>query len=101
MKLQPLQNKVLRTTGKFPRIIQITDMHISFQIPYLFDYIIKLCGQQAQIIQRHENIKLQDKTPVRNNWQMCLLSVLIDHITCFGFYMWPSSGDFRDTKYQQ
>jgi hypothetical protein len=39
-------------------------------------------------------IKLQDKTPVRNIWQMCLLSVLIDHITtCFSLYMWPSSGN--------
>jgi hypothetical protein len=42
-------------------------------------------------------IKLQDKNLVRNNWQMCLFSVLFDHITTyFGLYMLPSSGDFRD-----
>jgi hypothetical protein len=60
MKLQRLQNKVLRTIGNFPRNTPIHDMHISFQIPYVYDYIIKLCRQQAQVIQHHEN------THVRN-----------------------------------
>jgi hypothetical protein len=47
-------------------------------------------------------IKLQHKTLIRNNRQMCLFSVLLDHITtCFGLYMWPSSGDFRDIKYKK
>jgi hypothetical protein len=42
MKLQRLQNKVLCTIGKFPRNILICDMHISLQIPYIYDYISKL-----------------------------------------------------------
>jgi hypothetical protein len=37
MKFQRLQNKVLRTTGKFPRNTQIPNMHISIQIPYVYD----------------------------------------------------------------
>jgi hypothetical protein len=56
MKLPRLQNKVLLTTGKFPRNTPIRDMHISLQIPYVYDYITKLCRQQAQVIQHHENI---------------------------------------------
>jgi hypothetical protein len=56
MKLQRLQNKVLRTTGKCPRNTMIRDMHITFQISYVYDYITNLCRQQAQVIQLHENI---------------------------------------------
>jgi hypothetical protein len=56
MELQRLQNKVLRTTGKFPRNTPIRDMHISFQMPYVYNFITKLCKQQAKVIQRHENI---------------------------------------------
>jgi hypothetical protein len=43
MKLQLLQKKVLRTIGKFHRNIPIRDMHISFKIPYVYDFITKLC----------------------------------------------------------
>jgi hypothetical protein len=57
MKLQRLQNKVLRTTVKFPRSAPICDMHIPLQIPYVYDYITKLCRQQAQVIQHHEKTK--------------------------------------------
>jgi hypothetical protein len=60
MKLQRLQNKVLRTTGKFPRNTPIHDMQISFQIPYVYHYITKLCRQQAQIIQHHDNIHVRN-----------------------------------------
>jgi hypothetical protein len=30
-------------------------MHEDFQIPYVYDYIIKSCRQQAEVIQNHEN----------------------------------------------
>jgi hypothetical protein len=38
MKLQRLQNKVLHTTGNFPRYTLIPDMHISFQILHIRFY---------------------------------------------------------------
>jgi hypothetical protein len=60
MKLQRLQNKVLRANGKFPMNTPILDMHISFQIPYVYDYITKLCSEQAQAIQHHENIHIRN-----------------------------------------
>jgi hypothetical protein len=54
-QLQGLQNKVLRTIGSFPRRTSVRDMHVAFQIPYVYDYITKLCRQQAEVIQNHEN----------------------------------------------
>jgi hypothetical protein len=60
MKLQSLQNKVLRTIGKFPRNTRIRDMHICFQIPYVYDLITKLCKQHAKVIQHHENMHVRN-----------------------------------------
>jgi hypothetical protein len=55
LKLQRLQNKVLRTIDSFPRRTSVRDMHAAFQIPYVYDYITKSCRQQAEVIQNHEN----------------------------------------------
>jgi hypothetical protein len=30
-------------------------MHAAFQVPYVYDYITKLCRRQAEIIHNHEN----------------------------------------------
>jgi hypothetical protein len=60
MKLQRLQDKILYTIGKFPRNISNPDMHISLQIPYVYDYITKLCRQQAHVIEHHENIHVRN-----------------------------------------
>jgi hypothetical protein len=55
LKLQRLQNKVLRTIGNFPRRIQVRDLHVAFKIPYVYDFVTKLCRQQAEVIQNHHN----------------------------------------------
>jgi hypothetical protein len=55
MKLQRLQNKVLRTIGNYPRRTPVRDLHLAFQIPFVYDYITKLCRQQAEVIQNHDN----------------------------------------------
>jgi hypothetical protein len=54
LKLQHLQNKVLRTIGNFPRNASVRDIHVTFKIPYVYDYVTKLCRQQVQVIQNHE-----------------------------------------------
>jgi hypothetical protein len=54
-KWQGLPNKVLRTTRKFPRCTPDRDFHTAFKLPYVHDYITKLCSQQAEVIQNHEN----------------------------------------------
>jgi hypothetical protein len=55
LKLQRLQNKVLRTMGNFPKLTSVRDMHKAFHIPYVYDYITKSSRQQAEVVQNHEN----------------------------------------------
>jgi hypothetical protein len=55
LKLQRLQNKVLRTISNFPRRTSVRDMHVAFQIPHVYDYLTNLCRKQAEVIQNHEN----------------------------------------------
>jgi hypothetical protein len=59
LKLQRLQNKVLRTTGNFPRRTPVRELHKAFNIPYIYDYIIKLCRQEAEFIQNHDNVNVR------------------------------------------
>jgi hypothetical protein len=60
IKLQRLQNKVLRTAGNFPRRIPVCELHKAFGIPYIYDYITKLSRQQAEVIQNHENVNVRN-----------------------------------------
>jgi hypothetical protein len=55
IKLQRLQNNVLRTTGNYPRRTPVRDLHMAFQIPFVYDYITKLCRQQTEVIRNHDN----------------------------------------------
>jgi hypothetical protein len=59
LKLQRLQNKVLRTIGKFPRFTPVRELHVAFLVPYIYDYA-KLCRQQADVIQNNENANVCD-----------------------------------------
>jgi hypothetical protein len=43
MKLQRPENRVLRTIGNFPRRTPVRQLHKAFNIPYIYDYITKLC----------------------------------------------------------
>jgi hypothetical protein len=54
-KLQRMQRKVLRTIGNFPRRTPVRDLHTVFNIPYVYNYVTKLCRRQAEVIQNHEN----------------------------------------------
>jgi hypothetical protein len=33
---------------------------MAFQVPYIYDYILKFCRQQAVAIQNHENTNIRD-----------------------------------------
>jgi hypothetical protein len=59
MQLQRVQNKALRTNGNYPRRTRVRDLHLAFHIPYVYDYITKLCREQAEVIQNHcnENVR--------------------------------------------
>jgi hypothetical protein len=49
LKLQRLQNKVLRTIGNIPRHTPVRELHKAFNSPYIYDYVTKLCRQQAEL----------------------------------------------------
>jgi hypothetical protein len=55
LKLKRLKKKVLRTTDSFPRRTTIRDFFFAFQIHFVYDYIMKLCRQQAKVIQNNDN----------------------------------------------
>jgi hypothetical protein len=55
MKLQRLQNKLLRTIGNYSRRKPVRYLHMAFRIPFVYNYIAKLGRQQAEVIQNHDN----------------------------------------------
>jgi hypothetical protein len=55
LKLQRLQNKFLRTTGNFTRCTPVHDLQTTFKLPYAYNYVMQLCRQQTEVIQKHEN----------------------------------------------
>jgi hypothetical protein len=48
LKLQRLQNKVLRNIGNFPKRTTVRDMHKAFHMPYVYDYITKSCRHKQK-----------------------------------------------------
>jgi hypothetical protein len=58
MKLQRLQNRVLRSIGNFPRRTPVRELHKAFSIPYIYDYITQLSRQQGEVIQNRANVDL-------------------------------------------
>jgi hypothetical protein len=42
LKLQRLQNRVIRATRKLYRFTPVRELHVDFKIPYVYDFITKL-----------------------------------------------------------
>jgi hypothetical protein len=55
IKLQRLQNRVLRSVSNLDRRTTVCDLHLAFKIPYVYDYITKLCKRQVEVILNHDN----------------------------------------------
>jgi hypothetical protein len=47
IKLKRLPNKVILTIGNFPRRTPVHEIHMAFHLPYVYDYVTKLCWQHA------------------------------------------------------
>jgi hypothetical protein len=48
----------------------VHDLHLTFKIPYVFEYITKLCMRQAEVILNHENpkyVQLDKENPGTGN----------------------------------
>jgi hypothetical protein len=52
--LQRLQNRVLHAIGNYDMRTTVHDLHLAFKIPYVYDYITKLCRRQAVVILNHK-----------------------------------------------
>jgi hypothetical protein len=55
LKLQRLQNRVLRAIGNLDRCTSVCEFHVAFKILYVYDYITKLCITQAEVILSYVN----------------------------------------------
>jgi hypothetical protein len=55
LKWQRLQNKILRAIGNLPKCTTVRDLCRAFNLPYVYDYLTKLCKHQEEVVQNHEN----------------------------------------------
>jgi hypothetical protein len=84
MKLQRLQNNVIRTTGNYPSRTPVRDLHLAFQIPFVYDYLPKLYRQQAEVIQNYDNENVRTIGQGESRHRKCKRLKLGDgkHMTC-------------------
>jgi hypothetical protein len=48
LKRQRLRNKILRTSGKFPRRAPVRDLRLALKVPYVYDFVTKLCRSKQK-----------------------------------------------------
>jgi hypothetical protein len=84
LKSQRVPNKVLRTTGNLPRRTPTRDLRAAFKIPYIYDFVTKLCRQQVEVITKSWKCKFPQDRPKRSSIQKILkvsYSVAVRHTT--------------------
>ena len=90
MKLQRLENKVLSTIGKVPRRTPNRELHVAFKIPYVYDFITKLCRQQAEVIRNHDNENVrnigQGEANIENIRGLNLAAVKLTTAQVYNYY---------------
>jgi hypothetical protein len=55
LKQLRLKNKVPHNIGNFSKCTPVLGLHVAFNFPCVYDYVTKLCRQQAEVMQNHEN----------------------------------------------
>jgi hypothetical protein len=55
LKLQRLQNRIFRSIANLYRCTPVRELHVAFKVPYIYDFITKLCMAQAKVILNHVN----------------------------------------------
>jgi len=60
LKLQRLQNRILRTIGNIRKRTETRTLHGALQIPYVHDYVTKICRKQAEVIQIQDNVNVRN-----------------------------------------
>jgi hypothetical protein len=59
LSLQRLQKRVLHAIGNLDECTEICELHVAFKIPYVCDYITKLCRTEIEVILSHVNPKIR------------------------------------------
>jgi hypothetical protein len=54
-----VKRSTLCTICNIPRRTLTRDLHMALKIPYLHDFIIKVCREQVAIILNHENVNIR------------------------------------------
>jgi hypothetical protein len=78
----------LRTTGNFPRCTPVRDLHTAFNLPHVYDYITKLCRQQADVIQNHEHVRGIGQRETDNIWGLNLAVVKLTTVQVTKLPLW-------------
>jgi hypothetical protein len=55
LKLQDLQNRVLRAIGNLDRCTLVREFRVVFKIPHAYDFITKLCRTRAEVTLNYVN----------------------------------------------
>jgi hypothetical protein len=53
--MQRLQKRVLRATGNIDKCTPVRELHVAFEILFIYDNLTKLCRIQAEVILQHVN----------------------------------------------
>jgi hypothetical protein len=70
LKVQRLQNRVLRAIGNFAMCTSVRELHMTFKIPCVYGYITELCSRKAEVILNHiiSNLRgIGQEEPVRRS----------------------------------
>jgi len=51
---------VLRTVGNLSKSTQTLAFHLAFKIPYVYDYITKMCRKEAEVVQNRDNVNVRN-----------------------------------------
>jgi hypothetical protein len=94
LKLQRLQSRVLLTTGGLPRCTPACALYRIFQIPYVYDYIAKICRKQAEVMQTHDNVN------VRNTGKNEAQHMQHKRLKCDGGQVYDNSDVWTAVKYK-
>jgi hypothetical protein len=59
VQLQRLQNRGPSAIGNLGRCTQVREFHVAFKIPYVHDYITKLCRTQIEVTLNLTNLSVR------------------------------------------
>jgi len=71
LKLQHLQNKVLRIIGNFPRRTPTRELHVAFNIQHAYNFVTQLSRQQAKVIPKSCECNCSQHRTRRSYTQKC------------------------------